>query len=579
MSENQWLIVNGYDSRNSENRYFQSKNKELKFTGKVPADSTGAEIFIHYQKLGSNNKSEEKTYTLSPTLNPDGTFSAAMKIPSTQSQEIRVALETTDKANNTLSTVMSGKLDGNSQTAELVSDGETMQVDDQGILHSYSKNVAFTGKIEPDAKTARITIDYGKGGTVQLKSLIDADGNFTYQFNDLKAGNHRISMTTTDADGNTVTNSYDFSVGRKYGGSVILIDEDENVWTPENTPVSGNLFDDMFAESFDKPVRVTSFEVNGISAKAGETVEIQDVGSITVTETAYTFTPVAGFTGRVPDIEYYASNRTKGSPRNDVLNKHPDSDYSVLSIRVNDTDGAPYAPQLKTGNNSKGESAVLQGGMGHDVLIGDIRNSAETKVGCEKVTYTVNATNDTLEGNNGNDILFGDNISTHSFYGFKDKDGSDSYQALKSYLTENGGKSDDTAVREFITAHWQNLLDRSSNGGNDTLLGEAGDDILIGGAGDDVMHGGQGRDSYVFATDSNSGHDTIVNFNFDQDKLLFTQLLDETDNRLSWDQELSILNFQSMGKDGQTYQNSIKFEGIKPDVTLDDLLKVQAVLG
>ena len=35
MSENQWLIVNGYDSRNAENRYFQSKNKELKFTGKV----------------------------------------------------------------------------------------------------------------------------------------------------------------------------------------------------------------------------------------------------------------------------------------------------------------------------------------------------------------------------------------------------------------------------------------------------------------------------------------------------------------------------------------------------------------
>ena len=66
--------------------------------------------------------------------------------------------------------------------------------------------------------------------------------------------------------------------------------------------------------------------MNGISAKAGETVEIQDVGSITVTETEYAFTPVAGFTGRVPDIEYYASNRTKGSPRNDVLNKHPDSD-------------------------------------------------------------------------------------------------------------------------------------------------------------------------------------------------------------------------------------------------------------
>lgn len=59
MSENQWLIVNGYDSRNAENRYFQSKNKELKFTGKVPADSTGAEIFIHYQNWAATTKAKK----------------------------------------------------------------------------------------------------------------------------------------------------------------------------------------------------------------------------------------------------------------------------------------------------------------------------------------------------------------------------------------------------------------------------------------------------------------------------------------------------------------------------------------
>ncbi len=50
---------------------------------------------------------------------------------------------------------------------------------------------------------------------------------------------------------------------------------------------------------------VTGFQVNGSTYAAGETATITGVGTITIGSTgAYTFTPVAGFTGEVPVITY-----------------------------------------------------------------------------------------------------------------------------------------------------------------------------------------------------------------------------------------------------------------------------------
>ena len=66
-------------------------------------------------------------------------------------------------------------------------------------------------------------------------------------------------------------------------------------------------------------------------------------------------------------------------------------------------------------------------------------------------------------------------------------------------------------------------------GGNDTLNGFAGDDRLYGGAGNDILNGGEGNDIYVFEkgfgtdTISDLSGDSLLNFDFELDKLTFTK--------------------------------------------------------
>lgn len=155
-----------------------NKNKVEDYSGKVP-QTVPAPKSSFVPKIGQQQQKQKKIPT--PFLRHSIRMAYVQRRIKfrQQSQEIRVELETSDKASNTISTIMSGKLDGNNQTAELVSDGETMQADDQGILHSYSKNVAFTGKIRTGCQNRphhdRLR---QRRHPFQLKNLIDADGNF-----------------------------------------------------------------------------------------------------------------------------------------------------------------------------------------------------------------------------------------------------------------------------------------------------------------------------------------------------------------------------------------------------------------
>ena len=268
------------------------------------------------------------------------------------------------------------------------------------------------------------------------------------------------------------------------------------------------------------------------------------------------------YTGRIPDITYQISNGT-------------DSDDSVLSIRVNNTGGNAYTESLQAANNADGQNNELQGSLVNDVLIGDTRNSGTIGIGEDKLVYTVKATHDVLEGNNGHDILFGDNLSTAGL-NFTAGDGSDAYQALRLYVAQKLGNSSDDAVRSFIVENWQKLLDNSDNGGNDILRGEAGSDILIGGAGNDTLISGTGADKLVFVTNSNSGHDVITDFDMNLDRLVFTDALSA--NNASWNDAEHKLTFTGE-KDGQTYSNSITFQNIESGLTLEDVLKTQQVIG
>jgi Mg-chelatase subunit ChlD len=134
---------------------------------------------------------------------------------------------------------------------------------------------------------------------------------------------------------------------------------------------------------------------------------------------------------------------------------------------------------------------------------------------------------DTLNGGDGNDILFGDLIS----YGTKE-----GTTALKAFAADtlhvNVSTIDDKALHSFVTSHIDAVADlaNASNksstlldgndtllggNGNDILFGQGGNDVLVGGKGNDILFGGAGADTFTWkAGDTNSGGlDVIKDFN------------------------------------------------------------------
>ncbi|MGK0545215.1 type I secretion C-terminal target domain-containing protein [Halomonas cupida] len=118
------------------------------------------------------------------------------------------------------------------------------------------------------------------------------------------------------------------------------------------------------------------------------------------------------------------------------------------------------------------------------------------------------AGNDTLEGGAGNDVIFGDRINTDhlswtntatgKMFAAGSHDGS-GYSGLIEFLTWSpdhgaGTPPDKQTIIDYLTEHYAELIDHSSDGGNDDLRGGLGNDVLIGGAGNDILLGGAGND-------------------------------------------------------------------------------------
>uniref|UniRef100_A0A7C2AY48 Retention module-containing protein n=1 Tax=Pseudomonas graminis TaxID=158627 RepID=A0A7C2AY48_9PSED len=139
---------------------------------------------------------------------------------------------------------------------------------------------------------------------------------------------------------------------------------------------------------------------------------------------------------------------------------------------------------------------------------------------------TIAPGSDTLNGGDGNDILFGDLITFNNQGGIT---------ALKAFAADtlhvNVSTIDDKTLHSFVTSHIDQVADlagksSTSLDGNDTLLGgngndilfgQGGNDVLVGGKGNDILFGGAGADTFTWkAGDTNSGGvDVIKDFNKD----------------------------------------------------------------
>ncbi|KJH88374.1 hypothetical protein UG46_01705, partial [Pseudomonas fluorescens] len=110
---------------------------------------------------------------------------------------------------------------------------------------------------------------------------------------------------------------------------------------------------------------------------------------------------------------------------------------------------------------------------------------------------------DTVNGADGNDILFGDLVSFNGIAG-------EGYQAIQSFVAQQSGvdasKVTTANVHQYITEHYTAFDVSGAHDGNDTLLGGAGNDILFGQGGNDWLDGGKGNDILL----GGSGSDTLI---------------------------------------------------------------------
>ncbi|MFJ7107168.1 LapA family giant adhesin [Pseudomonas sp. NPDC098740] len=110
---------------------------------------------------------------------------------------------------------------------------------------------------------------------------------------------------------------------------------------------------------------------------------------------------------------------------------------------------------------------------------------------------------DTVNGGDGNDILFGDLVSFNGVAG-------EGYQAMQAFVAKETGvdvsKVTTSNVHQFITEHYTVFDVSGAHDGNDSLLGGAGNDILFGQGGNDLLDAGKGNDILL----GGSGNDSLM---------------------------------------------------------------------
>ena len=193
----------------------------------------------------------------------------------------------------------------------------------------------------------------------------------------------------------------------------------------------------------------------------------------------------------------------------------------------------------------------LYGEPGNDRLYGE--NGDDTLFGDKGIDILVGGNgNDTLQGENDNDVLIGDGqgdgtdglqsiiekaVNAETFRDFLDLK---SPEELESYMSKFETENDGNDTLEGGDGN--DLL--FGMGGNDQLDGGDGNDLLFGGSGDDYIDGGEGRDT-IYAGD---GNDIIV---YDSNDYLVSGG-SGIDFMVSDDSGLTLDTLLSGGKDGKS---------------------------
>jgi Ca2+-binding RTX toxin-like protein len=207
---------------------------------------------------------------------------------------------------------------------------------------------------------------------------------------------------------------------------------------------------------------------------------------------------------------------------------------------------------------------------------------------------TLAVTSDTIRGNDGDDILFGDSIRLPGTT-------EQGYDAIESYVAGKLGLDSvsDAQVGHYIREHASEFEYSNSEhkndflegrkgsdvlfgqGGDDQLHGGKGNDMLIGGLGDDILTGGEGSDLFKWADVEDGANDHILDFDLNQGDRLDLSDIFEGLNDTEVDQLLdSIESSASVNGDGHatitvekgSSSMTIEFDNISSSSELTDYL-------
>ncbi|WP_454833613.1 retention module-containing protein [Pseudomonas lini] len=185
-------------------------------------------------------------------------------------------------------------------------------------------------------------------------------------------------------------------------------------------------------------------------------------------------------------------------------------------------DGTGSSTDSTAINNSTSSFTLLSNvstveaiGLNKDVTLGDLKpydsdQTPQTNIDPKDLANSIightEATMpgaDTVNGGDGNDLLFGDLVSFNGVAG-------EGYQAMQAFVAQQTNvdvsKVTTSNVHQYITEHYTEFDVSGAHDGNDTLLGGAGNDILFGQGGNDLLDGGKGNDILL----GGSGNDSLI---------------------------------------------------------------------
>ncbi|QSX40552.1 retention module-containing protein [Shewanella cyperi] len=337
-------------------------------------------------------------------------------------------LDNDSDVDNELS-VVSFEVDGNSYSA-----GDSVELDGGTLVLNADGSYSFTPNADWNGNVPVVTYTTNTGATATLTIVVTPVDDATNAVNDFNtvaedtvaSGNvldndsdidNDLSVTSFEVDGNSYAagssveldggtlvlnadGSYSFTPNADWNGNVPVVTYTTNtgatatltiVVTPvddatnavndfntvaEDTVASGNVLDND--SDVDDELSVVSFEVNGNSYSAGDSVELDGGTLVLNADGSYSFTPNADWNGNVPVVTYTTNTGATATltivvtPVDDATNAVNDfntvAEDTVASGNVLDNDSdvdddlTVVSFEVNGNNYSAGDSVELDGG-------------------------------------------------------------------------------------------------------------------------------------------------------------------------------------------------------------------------